>query len=107
MNRDALKSPLLVLVGSGLLLSISMGIRHGFGLFLQPMSTDLGWTRESFAFAIALQNLVWGAMQPVTGMLADRYGAGRMIFAGALLYVLGLLVMAFAQTGTEFAVGAG
>lgn len=99
--------PVFVLVGSGLLLSISMGVRHGFGLFLQPMSSDLGWSREGFAFAIALQNLVWGAMQPLTGMLADRYGAGRMIFTGAVLYVLGLVVMAFAQTTLQFTVGAG
>ena len=107
MNRSSLRTPVLVLIGSGLLLSISMGIRHGFGLFLQPMSSDLGWSRESFALAIALQNLLWGVMQPLTGMLADRYGAGRMIFAGAVLYVAGLLVMAYSQTGAQFAIGAG
>ena len=107
MNRNSFRTPLLVLVGSGLLLSISMGVRHGFGLFLQPMSADLGWSRETFAMAIALQNLLWGAMQPLTGMLADRYGAGRMILAGAVLYVAGLLVMAYSQTGAQFTVGAG
>ena len=107
MNRQTLRTPALILVGSGLLLSIAMGVRHGFGLFLQPMSADLGWSRETFAFAIALQNLLWGAMQPITGMIADRYGAGRVIFAGALLYVAGLVVMAYSQTGAQFALGAG
>lgn len=107
MRKTNLRTPVLVLVGSGLLLSIAMGIRHGFGLFLQPMSADLGWSRETFAFAIALQNLLWGAMQPLTGMLANRFGAGRVIFAGAVLYVAGLLVMAHSQTGAEFAFGAG
>jgi len=107
MSKTDLRMPVFVLVGSGLLLSISMGVRHGFGLFLQPMSSDLGWSREGFAFAIALQNLVWGAMQPLTGMLADHFGAGRMIFSGAVLYVLGLIVMAFSQTSLQFTVGAG
>ena len=107
MSRESLRTPVMVLIGAGLLLSISMGVRHGFGLFLQPMSADLGWSRQSFAFALALQNLIWGAMQPVTGMLADRFGAGRVIFVGGLLYVCGLLVMAYSQTGTEFALGAG
>lgn len=107
MSHPNLRTPLLVLIGSGLVLSISMSVRHGFGLFLQPMSADLGWSRESFAFAIAIQNLLWGAMQPLTGMLADRYGAGRVVFAGALFYVAGLVVMAYSQTGADFALGAG
>ncbi len=67
-----------------------MGLRHGFGLFLQPMSADLHWGRETFALAIAVQNLVWGAVQPFTGMIADRFGTAKVVVAGALLYVLGL-----------------
>ena len=102
MSRESLRTPVLVLIGAGLLLSISMGVRHGFGLFLQPMSADLGWSRQTFAFALALQNLLWGAMQPLTGMLADRWGAGRVILVGGFLYVCGLLVMAYSQTGTRF-----
>ncbi len=107
MSRESLRLPVLVLIGAGLLLSISMGVRHGFGLFLQPMSADLGWSRQTFAFALALQNLLWGAMQPVTGMLADRWGAGRVIFVGGLLYVCGLVVMAYSQSGMDFTLGAG
>ena len=107
MSRESLRIPVLVLIGAGLLLSISMGVRHGFGLFLQPMSADLGWSRQTFAFALALQNLLWGAMQPLTGMLADRWGAGRVIFVGGLLYVCGLVMMAYSQTGTDFTLGAG
>ena len=107
MTRESLRMPVMVLVGAGLLLSVSMGVRHGFGLFLQPMSADLGWSRQSFAFALALQNLIWGAMQPMTGMLADRFGAGRVIFVGGALYFCGLLMMAYSQTGSDFALGAG
>ena len=75
--------------GSAMVL-LSFGIRSSFGLFLQPMSIDLGWGREVFAFALALQNLVWGVSQPFVGMLADRYGSGRTLAAGGLLYALGV-----------------
>jgi hypothetical protein len=68
------RTPAVVLVGAGLILTLGMGIRHGFGLFLQPMSADLHWGREVFALAIAVQNLVWGASQPFAGMVADKYG---------------------------------
>ena len=64
-----------VLLGASLILALSLGIRHGFGLFLAPMSSDFGWGREVFAFAIALQNLIWGLAQPFTGAVADRFGA--------------------------------
>ena len=64
-----------VLLGSALILALSLGVRHGFGLFLAPMSTEFGWGRETFAFAIALQNLIWGLAQPFAGALADRLGA--------------------------------
>ena len=65
-----------ILVGSALILALSLGVRHGFGLFLAPMSAEFGWGRETFAFAIALQNLIWGLAQPFTGALADRFGEG-------------------------------
>ncbi|HEX4883835.1 MAG TPA: MFS transporter [Casimicrobiaceae bacterium] len=92
------RTPSVVLVSAGLVLTIGMGIRHGFGLFLQPMSTDMGWGRETFALAMAVQNLVWGATQPFAGMLADKYGTARIVVIGALLYVLGLVTMAHAAT---------
>ncbi|PWC53826.1 MFS transporter [Azospirillum sp. TSO22-1] len=100
-------SPAAVLVAASVILALSLGVRHAFGLFLQPVSMDGGWGREVFAFAIALQNLVWGAAQPFAGMAADRIGAGRMIVAGTVLYVAGLLVMAQPQGPLTFILGAG
>jgi predicted MFS family arabinose efflux permease len=94
----AWRTPAVVLVSAGLVLTLSMGIRHGFGLFLQPMSADLGWGRETFALAMAVQNLMWGVTQPFAGMLADKYGTAKVVLAGALLYVLGLVAMAHAAT---------
>ena len=96
-----------VLVCGGLLLTLAMGIRHGFGLFQLPMTGAHGWTRETFAFALALQNLLWGATQPFAGMLADRYGAVRVLLVGVVLYAGGLIVMALAGTGWGFSLGAG
>jgi sugar phosphate permease len=61
-----------VLLCGAAVVTLSMGIRHGFGLFLQPITTDRGWTREAFAFALAVQNLAWGLAGPVAGMVADR-----------------------------------
>ena len=83
------------------------GVRHAFGLFLQPVTMDQGWGRETFAFAIALQNLVWGASQPFTGMIADRYGAKPVVAAGAVLYGLGLYMMSQVAGETVFILGAG
>ena len=92
------RTPAVMLAAAATVLSIALGVRHGFGLFLQPMSLEFGWGREVFALAIALQNLVWGAAQPVTGMLADRYGAARTMVAGTVLYVAGLLLMSVSTT---------
>jgi len=101
------RTPTVVLVCGGLILTLAMGIRHGFGLFLQPMSHDLGWGRETFALAIAVQNLVWGATQPFAGMLADKHGSGRVVLGGAVLYVLGLVLMANASAPWLFVLVAG
>ncbi len=84
-----------------------MGLRHGFGLFLQPMTTDLGLTRQNFAFALGVQNLVWGLAQPFVGMIADRFGAGRVLVVGAVLYVLGLIFMSMAQSAFGLSLSAG
>jgi MFS family permease len=100
-------SPMTVLVCASVILAISLGVRHSFGLFLQPISMAGGWGREVFAFAIALQNLIWGASQPFAGMIADKVGAGKVIIAGTLLYALGLLVMAQPQGELTFILGAG
>ncbi len=98
---------MVVLAFGSAMLAISMGIRHGFGLFLQPMSIDHGWGREVFGFAIALQNLVWGATQPFTGMYADRYGAGRTALFGCAFYVGGLMLMAHSDTAMTLALSGG
>jgi MFS family permease len=82
-------------------------VRAGFGLFLQPMSLEFGWGREVFSFAIALQNIVWGALAAFTGGIADRYGAGRVLAGCGVLYVVGLIVMAFADTPLSLYLGAG
>ncbi|MBU3739316.1 MAG: MFS transporter [Rhodoferax sp.] len=87
-----------VLVCGACILTLSMGTRHGFGLWLQPISQARGWGRETFAFAMAVQNLSWGVFGIFAGMVADRYGAFRVMVTGALLYALGLAGMALAST---------
>src|SRR5579864_1324042 len=106
-SRNGRRSATAALIGGGLILTLAMGIRHGFGLFLQPMSADLHWGRETFALAIAVQNLVWGATQPFAGMLADKFGSGRVALGGALLYVLGLAWMAHPTSSLAFIMSAG
>lgn len=90
-----------------LVLCVSLGLRHGFGLFLEPVSEANEWGRGVFGFAIAMQNLFWGIAQPIAGMLADRYGAKKVILAGAGLYVLGLLGMAWSPEVVTFTLSAG
>ena len=101
------RTPGMILGAGALALGLAVGIRHGFGLFMQPVSMANGWGREVFAFAIAVQNLIWGAAQPFAGGLADRFGAGRVLLAGAALYVAGLLVMACATSPGVLLLGAG
>src|SRR5690606_29495469 len=96
-----------VLVCSALIVTLSMGIRHGFGLWLQPITMDRGWNRETFAFAMAVQNLMWGVAGPFAGMLADRFGAFRVLIVGTLLYAGGLVLMALATSGLAFTGSAG
>jgi MFS family permease len=96
-----------ILICGGIIVTLSMGVRHGFGLWLQPMTMANGWTREGFAFALALQNLTWGMTQPFVGMIADRYGALRVLIAGACIYALGMCLMAFASSTAMFSLSAG
>jgi MFS family permease len=101
------RTPATVIFCGGLILMLALGIRQSFGLFLRPMSMDLGWGRETFSFAIALQNLVWGLAMPFAGAIADRYGAGRVIVTGGLLYSAGLVAMAHASSPLLFHLSAG
>jgi len=97
----------LVIACACVVLFVSFGVRSAFGLFLQPMSLEYGWGRETFSFALALQNLLWGALMPVAGAIADRYGAGRVIGGGGVLYVLGVVAMALADTAFKLGIGGG
>ena len=96
-----------VLLCGALIVTVSMGIRHGFGLWLQPITVERGWSRETFAFALAVQNLAWGAAGPISGMLADRLGAFRVLVAAGLLYAIGLVLMAVSNSGLAFTGSAG
>jgi MFS family permease len=96
-----------VLLCGAMIVTLSMGIRHGFGLWLQPVTQAQGWSRETFAFAIAIQNLSWGVFGIFAGMVADKFGAFRVIVGGALLYALGLVGMALSPNATLFALTAG
>jgi len=96
-----MRKPWVVLLCGGLILLLALGTRQSFGLFLRPMTIDLGCGREVFSFAIALQNLVWGLGMPVAGAIADRYGAGRILALGGLAYGLGLISMAHSATPLE------
>lgn len=108
MTRSTEQTRLLwAIVGGGVIMGLALGIRHVQGLFLVPMTMDRGWSREAFGFALAMQNLVWGLAQPFTGMIADRFGYARVIAVGALLYLVGLVLMSFSTTPTELTLSAG
>ncbi|MFN9727482.1 MFS transporter [Acidovorax sp.] len=96
-----------VLACGAAIVTLSMGIRHGFGLWLLPITQEMGWTRQSFALAIAIQNISWGLIGIFAGMVADRFGAFRVLIGGAVLYGLGLAGMALSPTPLLFALTAG
>lgn len=107
MSQSARSSYLPVLVFGCLILLLSNGARSSWGLFLPEMNLERGWSRETFSFAIALQNLAWGIGAALLGATADRIGSMRTIMAGALLYVAGLVAAAFVTTGTGLSLTAG
>ncbi|HEX6021668.1 MAG TPA: MFS transporter [Solirubrobacter sp.] len=88
---------LVVLCGC-LISLITLGVRAGLGLFTDPLTEARGWDREVFALAMAIQNLLWGLGQPFAGGIADRYGAGRVLTAGAAIYAAGMALMAASAT---------
>ena len=91
----------LVLAG-GIVMGLALGVRHVQGLFLLPVTLDRGWSRETFGFALAIQNLSWGVAQPFTGMVSDRFGSAKVIDAGLLFYAVGLFLMVYAHTPAGF-----
>jgi MFS family permease len=97
----------VVIVAGCVISLISFGPRSALGLFLTPMTEARGWSREIFALAIALQNVIWGAGQPVAGAIADRYGTARVLVAGGFLYAAGLAVTAWAPSPLWLNIGAG
>ena len=101
------RTPAVVIACGGLAMTIVLGTRHGFGLYLQPMTLDLGISREVFSFAIALQNLFYGFSQPLTGMIADKFGAARVMAAGTIGYAAGLVLMSYSTTSMELNLSAG
>jgi MFS family permease len=96
-----------ILLATGMILTLAMGVRHGFGFWLQPISQAHGWTRETYSLAQALQNLLWGAFGPFAGMAADRWGTMRVAIFGALLYAAGLAWMALVAQPAAFVIGSG
>jgi predicted MFS family arabinose efflux permease len=97
----------VLLLVSAMILTLCMGLRQGLGLFLKPVTTDLGISVSAFSFALALQSMVWGASQPVIGMLADRFGTRPVLMATALVYAAGLLTMSMAGGAAAFDLGGG
>lgn len=100
-------SPALIVICGSLIGLLTFGPRASIGLFQLPMTSEFGWGRDVFSFAIAIQNLLWGVGQPFAGALADRFGTIRMIVLGGLLYAVGLVLMAFGSTQTTITLGAG
>lgn len=107
MSKVLSRQQVIVMGAGAALLAVVLGVRQGFGFYLVPMTIDLGWSRELFGLAMAIQNLLWGASQPFVGGLADRYGSGRVIVGGALCYTLGVIGMASAVTPTELLISGG
>ena len=103
-TRPSLKT---VLIASGVVLTLAMGVRHGLGFWMQPISQANGWTRETYSLAMAMQNLMWGVFGPFAGMAADRYGTMRVVIFGAFCYMAGLVWMASVTQPTLFIIGSG
>ncbi|MCB1437670.1 MAG: MFS transporter [Rhodobiaceae bacterium] len=97
----------LVIVAGCIISAMSFGPRSAMGLFFTPITEARGWSREIFALAIAIQNVVWGAGQPMAGAIADRYGTARVLVGGAMLYAAGLALTAWAPTPLWLHLGAG
>ena len=98
-GRAYWQTPLIVIAAGCLIALLGFGARSAYGLLLEPMTSARGWGRETFALALAIQNLVWGFGVPFASMLADRYGPSRVLAAGAIVYGIGTAGMATTTTG--------
>lgn len=108
MSNSKFSTPLIyMLIGSAIILALSLGVRHAFGLYLVPMSDKFSWGHNVFSLAIAMQNLLWGVAQPFTGALADKYGSKIVVAVGGFLYAVGLLLMSVSSTGLLLNLSAG
>lgn len=108
MSRwSALRPALPILLGASVLLSLAMGLRQSLGLFMMPMTRDIGISLSDFTIAISVQNLAWGLLQPFAGALAARRGYRPLLLGGAALYLLGLVLLACAQGLLGVLLGAG
>jgi MFS family permease len=106
-NLSALRPSLPILIGASVMLSLAMGLRQSLGIFMPPLTRDTGISVGDFTLAIAVQNLAWGFLQPLAGVWAARLGMRRLMVGGALLYTLGLVLLATAQGLTGVVLGAG
>ena len=107
MSSSQWRVPIVVILSGCLIAAIGFGARSALGLFLEPMTQARGWSRETFALALALQNLFWGLGLPIAGMLADKLGASRVIMAGALVYAMGLYLMGTVESASMLYASAG
>ncbi|MSO54671.1 MAG: MFS transporter [Rhodospirillales bacterium] len=101
------RSFVVIVLGAGAILGVALGTRQSLGLFLPAMTSELGMGRQTFAFAMAIQNLLWGVFQPFLGMVADRFGAGRVVAVGGIVYAIGLVLMSNASGPLLLNVGGG
>lgn len=98
MARSSLRSPAFIIFCGCMISLITFGVRGTFGLFTAPMTEALGWSRETYSMAMAIQNLAWGAAMPIAGAIADKYGNARVMALGAVIYTAGMVMMAYADT---------
>ena len=98
---------LTIVAGASLLMCLAMGMRQSFGLFMVPISGDLGLSVSDFTFALAVQNMIWGVTQPFVGAIADRFGMRRMLVFGSLCFTAGLIVTLFATGALSLLLGTG
>ena len=103
---QVLRPTLPILIGASLMLTLSMGLRQSFGIFMQPLTHDIGISVSQFTLALAVQNLAWGFLQPVAGAMTVRYGFRPIMIVGSLMYIAGLALMATAHGMIPILIGA-